>query len=1026
MNYSVQLVRLVFLFCILSLSVTVHAQFKEIQGTYGPIGNQSLLPSNGQRIVPSENTKPIPMQFRSLDGDAFLSRTTIIVPKYYNKKGIPVYFEGQVTADPGVDMERQVTSYMETLSSFYGVEASDFSFEVIDAEKDEIGMHHYTVQQYFNGVVVEEGMMKLHGKHGFIHSANGYLLPVSNLSTNPKVSIKDVQSKLEAVLKAKGQWASIDKLRSANIHLKRFTTDLLVTHDNDRTILAYKIDVYANLMQRFTYYMDAQTGEVLRFFKNYCELHGLAHQHNHANSSHNHDHDHSHGAHSCSPMGAETAVAKDLLNINRTINTYEVNGDYFLIDASRSMYNAGSSNMPNDPAGVIWTIDANNKDPKSSNFSYTQVASSNNSWSNKTGVSAHFNGGKAYEYFKNTFNRNSINGTGGNIISIINVADAGNTGLDNAFWNGAAMFYGNGKNLFLPLARALDVAGHEMSHGVIQATANLTYYGEPGAINESFADVFGVMIDRDDWTLGEDAVQPGKFPNNALRSMSDPHNGGSKLGDLGWQPKHTNEQYMGTQDNAGVHINSGIPNHAFYLFALKVGKDKAERVYYRALTKYLTKSSKFIDLRAAVEQSAKDLYGDSAKGEASVAFQAVGIGGGGGKDYEKDVDTNPGTEYVIFTDPSQNSLRIIDAAYSQDQLQLSDTPVLSKPSVTDDGSIIMYVGKDHKIYILQLDWQNNTVSKQVYQNDPVWRNVCISKDGKRLAALTKDLNNALIVLDFSKPAQQQFEFYNPTFSDGVSTGDVDFADAMEFDFTGEWLLYDAKSTITGATGNISYWDIGFINVFNNNSNEYGSGKIEKLFNQLPKETNVGNPSFSKNSPYILALDLINNNGNKVLAVNIEKNEVGEIWTNNVLGFPNYNYQDKKVIIDNKGNDGTLNLGEITMNADKINGDPNSGVYVINSAKLGQFIANGKRVLKNDAISDKIEVTLTPNPVSDILSIHAESVFEHATMYSLDGRKVLEQVLDAKQQVNVAELMSGFYTLVLKDGNKQVTQSFIKQ
>lgn len=78
-------------------------------------------------------------------------------------------------------------------------------------------------------------------------------------------------------------------------------------------------------------------------------------------------------------------------------------------------------------------------------------------------------------------------------------------------------FYGNGAQSFMPLARGLDVAGHEMSHGVIESTANLDYEGESGAINESFADVFGVLIDRDDWEVGEDVVRLSEFPSGALR-----------------------------------------------------------------------------------------------------------------------------------------------------------------------------------------------------------------------------------------------------------------------------------------------------------------------------------------------------------------------------------------------------------------------------------------------------------------------------------------------------------------------------
>src|SRR5574339_493637 len=103
------------------------------------------------------------------------------------------------------------------------------------------------------------------------------------------------------------------------------------------------------------------------------------------------------------------------------------------------------------------------------------------------------------------------------------------------------MFYRNGDVLFKKHKKGLDVAGHEMSHGVIQNTANLEYVGQSGALNESYADVFGAMIDREDWKMGEDVVLASAFPSGALRDLSNPNNGGNSLGDPGWQPKHMNE-----------------------------------------------------------------------------------------------------------------------------------------------------------------------------------------------------------------------------------------------------------------------------------------------------------------------------------------------------------------------------------------------------------------------------------------------------------------------------------------------------
>jgi hypothetical protein len=600
---------------------------------------------------------------------------------------------------------------------------------------------------------------------------------------------------------------------------------------------------------------------------------------------------------------------------------YINNGNnFYLMDASRDMYNASTSNMPDEPIGVIWTLDASNTSPETNNFRVEHLTSSNNSWNNKVAVSAHFNAQTAYDYYKNTFGRNSINGQGGNIISLINVTNSDGSQMDNAFWSGKAMFYGNGNQAFKPLAGALDVAGHEMTHGVIQSTANLEYYGEPGAINESFADIFGCMIDRDDWQLGEDVVFNSVFTSGALRDMADPHNGGSNLNHPGYQPKHVNEKYQGQEDNAGVHINSGIPNHAFYRFATAVGKDKAEQIYYRALTSYLTKSSKFVDLRVAIEQAAYDMYGADEKQAASNAFEAVGIQGGsssGGNNYEDDLAVNPGNDLILYKDGTWGDLVLASGDGTIIQEPLSTTVAISKPSISDNGSEIVFVGEDKMIHYIFINWTTGDYEENIIQNDPIWRNVIISKDGWRIAALTENLENKIHIYDFGLNSWGEFEVYNPSTVQGVTAGDVDYVDVMEFNYSGEWIMYDAKNAIQSDFGSdIEYWDVGFINVFNNNNSSFANGLVQKLFAGLPENTSIGNPTFSKNSPYIVAFDyLVGDNENYILGSNIETGEVSQIYESIGLGYPNYSRMDDQLLFDFESFFGT-DLGILNVDDSK--------------------------------------------------------------------------------------------------------------
>ena len=295
----------------------------------------------------------------------------------------------------------------------------------------------------------------------------------------------------------------------------------------------------------------------------------------------------------------------------------------------------------------------------------------------------------------------------------------------------------------------LDVVAHEITHAFTEHTAGLIYSYESGALNESFADIFGAMMDREDWFIGEDIAQSNVFPTGRMGDMSNPNNGGNQLGDNGWQPDHVNEQYFGSQDNGGVHINSGIINHAYYLFAETsgVGKGRAEQVFYRALTFYLTKSSNFKDCRAAVEKAAEDLYNNSVKQAASNAFSSVGINDGGGQtDYENDVEMNPGEDFLLHSDFNLSEMLLRNNSLELIADPLNNVNHISKPSVTDDGTAIYFVGSDNNIYVSNIDWNAGTVNTNVLDDQGIWRSVSVSKDGTKLAALTDDFVDEILIL----------------------------------------------------------------------------------------------------------------------------------------------------------------------------------------------------------------------------------------------------------------------------------------
>lgn len=1013
-------------------------QMKTVQGTTGidkKPGQYQLAPkpvtdNSVKYPAPAVTWKNLP-----LPGTNILSG---LKPGALNEEALPSYIEGKIAVSgKNMSPEEMAVLYVEEARPLMKIQSDEIGFQPVSVERDELGMIHVRLQQTYRNIPVYGAEIAVHGtEEGFDFLNGRYIASAEVQAIEPSIAMEKATSIIRADIPG---WQEISADQRLFIPGKQEKTELvLLKKESGAFYLVYHATVYPNIGERWEYFVDATNGTILEKYPSLCKFHGFGKK---FNGTCRHDHGLATQEEEIFD-GKAQAVARDLLNVNRQINTYQVGNSFYLIDASRDMF-SNQSVLPNDPDGVIWTIDAFNTSPANSTFRYDHVTSSNNTWINSpAGVSSHYNGGKAFEYFRIVHNRNSIDGNKGNIISFINVADEDGSSMGNAFWNGAAMFYGNGDGAFFPLARGLDVAGHEMSHGVIQNTANLVYQGESGALNESFADIFGAMIDRDDWLIGEDVVKTAAFPSGALRSMSDPHNGAA-FNDFGrgWQPKHYSERYKGNEDNGGVHINSGIPNHAFFLFATAVGKDKAERIFYRALAQYLTKSSQFTDCRVAVVKAASDIHGANSPEvtAARKAFTDVGIMGDEQGDYQDDAPVNPGQDFVMFTNQNKNGIFITNPAGQPLSFAnpLTSRTILSKPSISDDGTEIVYVGADNKLYYITINWATQQKTESVIGSDPVWRNAIISKDGLKIAAVTEELENYIYVFDFSGQSvvSNAFELYNPTFTSGVTTGDVLYADAMEFDLTGEYIMYDAENEIiSSSSGSINYWDIGFIKVWNNESNTFALGSIEKLFSALPDGVSTGNPTFSKNSPYIVAFDYIEDDIVYLLGANLETGDIGVIFENEVLGYPTYSPKDNQMMFDNRPGS-QFRIGRVNLQSNKIAPVANTAVVWLEGFRWATWFSNGDRVLSDaaDVLVEKEEFYLFPNPAHDQITLQFQNSLETSAImevFAANGQKAFEQEVflpagNVSLQVPVSTLSAGVYFLQLMSDNKVLTTKLIQ-
>ena len=326
--------------------------------------------------------------------------------------------------------------------------------------------------------------------------------------------------------------------------------------------------------------------------------------------------------------GEGTGVKGD----TKTFSTTSANGAYRLVSADGRQL---TCDLANQSGGTCTTM----TDPDDSWVDNNRRLTSP---SQAPGVDAHYYANVVDDFYGQTFGRDSIDDSGMQIVSRVHYG----RNYCNAFWNGAVMTYGDGDGRgCLALSGGLDVISHELTHGVTDYTSNLIYENQSGALNEAFSDMMGNTAEfyaeangldptvQPDWLIGEDVINAGTT-DPGFRNMGDP----GEFGD----PDHMVDLYTGTADGGGVHTNSGIPNHAYFLSVMggqnrgctdthtedcdvdvpAIGLDRTAQIYYAGFT-MLPEYANFCDARGSTIANAGD---DAAA--VGLAWDAVGVHAG--------------------------------------------------------------------------------------------------------------------------------------------------------------------------------------------------------------------------------------------------------------------------------------------------------------------------------------------------------------------------------------------------------------
>lgn len=546
-------------------------------------------------------------------------------------------------------------------------DSSKPELKFLQVDRDQIGYEHFRYQQTLNGYPVEGTFFIQHVQNGRVMSQNGVMVKefsTETLNSNrPSIQESSALNSAKTFIGAREyKW----EVPSEEEFLKRETGNANATFlpkgelvyynqgssfDAAKLRLAYKFDIYAHApVSRKVVYVDAISGEILGTNNVIKSLY--------KESDHDHLVENRHAV-----IASPTSVLANA--IGSAVTGYSGTQD-ITTDNTGSTYRLRETGRGNG-------IETYNLQKSTSYSAAVDFTDADNVWNNvntakdQYATDAHWGSEKVYDYFKNTYGRNGIDGAGMKMLSYVHYS----TNYLNAYWDGSRMTYGDGNSSTTPLT-SLDIVGHEMTHGITERTSNLAYRGESGALNEAYSDILGVAVEfaakpnSANWLMGD---QIGL----TFRSMSNPN--------AYQQPDTYNGTYWYTvtgctptqnTDYCGVHTNSGVLNYWFYLlttggsgtndignsFSVNgIGITKAAAIAYRTNTSYLGASSTYADARTYSIKSAEDLYGVGSNEANQVmnAFYAVGIGAAAGSGGTATC-TAPST--VTSTSITQNSATV--------------------------------------------------------------------------------------------------------------------------------------------------------------------------------------------------------------------------------------------------------------------------------------------------------------------------------------------------------------------------------
>ncbi len=472
-----------------------------------------------------------------------------------------------------------------------------------------------------------------------------------------------------------------------------------------------------------------------------------------------------------------------------------------------------------------------------------------------------------------------------------------------------------------------------------------------------------------------------------------------------------------SDDNGGVHVNSGIPNRACFLIAAAIGRDKTERIYYRILdSRLINPRGNFVDMRQAARQSATDLFGDgSAEVEAvSDAFTAVDIVGDEGYESPERRAPAPGKRWLLVVKAGfDRGLYLVWPELGSEDgiVQLTSTPVYgptgNSVTVAADGSFVLFVDADNNLRGIDIDGSN----EEVLEASGDWASISLSPDQRRLAATTRFRDGRIFLFDLVEPdSSKAFALRRPTTQAGVATDVVLFADAMDWDPDSQFLIYDAFNTIPTTSGDsLSFWDVNLL--------DPDEALIVPLLPPQPEGLQLGNPSFARTTGRQVVFDLYDSrlDSNEIWVFDLVTGDAGFIVsTGSAIGFPNFAVDDSELAYEREDESGQRIVARIPLDDSRLAAASSADDFLI-GARAANWLAIAEPEVPTSVEKQEDEPTAFelignyPNPFNSSTAIRFQLTATgpvELAVFDVRGARVVGLVADERDAGEHAVVWDG--------------------